>query len=102
MLIRQREANKIVKRCVCSACWGELVGVFLTNQPHQDDPENYVSDVYCKTCKGEYFISKSWVEHKKQEAIVEYMSARNALKNAVPWMIGPSMGEAEIIRLLGF
>ena len=102
MLLHQREANHVAKRCVCSDCWGELSNVFLMQQPHQDDPNNYVAEVRCSKCGGEYFISKGWVEHMKQQAVVEYFEARRALRGAVPWMIGPNMSEAEIIKALGF
>lgn len=63
------QAARTVRYCVCSVCWGEL---------QEDKVSNTVSFVHCKNknCSGSTFVSKRYVEQRRQESYLERQEVR--------------------------
>lgn len=86
------EAQRIVKRCVCSSCWGQLVAV--------KKGDLYLAECQtCNECRG--YVSRKWTERRASESAAEKYEARAALRDSIPWMKS-NKTEAELIESLGF
>lgn len=88
------EAEKIVRDCVCSDCWGDLVA--------QYDRQTRKSTVSCRTenCPNHGVVSKRFVERREQESAGELLEARTALRMAGVLKSGKT--QKQLLSELGF
>lgn len=81
------EAQKTVRDCACSACWGHLV-LFPADPPPGVEAKagEHFARALCGVC-GEAtrgYVSKRYVERKLAESRAEAFEVRQALKGAIP------------------
>jgi len=90
------EAQRMVQRYCCSACWSHLL---TFNRPGKG------LYVLCPDCgdKTPGYVSKSWVERRKAESLAEAYSAKQNLKDALPFLNKTAKQSAEsILAEIGF
>jgi hypothetical protein len=95
------EAHNVRRDYVCSACWGELD----YRQDNKYNPRDVA--VFCSDCKDETpgFVSRKFVERRITESQNQYFIARDALREAIPWMFPHTKIEATpqaILSALGY
>lgn len=88
------EADKMTRDCVCSDCWGDLVGIY--------DPRTRMKTVRCSTenCPNHGVVSKRFVEKREQKSKGELLEARTALSAA--GVIRSDKSAQQLLSELGF
>lgn len=75
----RRLAARTVKFYVCSACWSALIV-----KPSAANPE--LDDVLCPNCETPGYVSKRFVKRRESESVAEAMTARDNLRDALPFL----------------
>jgi hypothetical protein len=88
------DAEKMVRDCVCSDCWGDLTAKF--------NHQTRNSEVTCSTkdCPGHGVVSKRFVEKREQASRGEAMEARTALSRA--GIVRTNKTAQQLLSELGF
>jgi hypothetical protein len=90
------EAQRTMQRYCCSACWSHL------NTYNRPGKGLYV---LCPDCKDNTpgYVSKSWVERRKNESHAEAYEAKRNLKEALPELNPHAKKQAaDILAEIGF
>jgi hypothetical protein len=92
--ISPEQAEKTVRDCVCSDCWGQLTARY--------NPKTRTSTVRCSTpgCPCNGYRSRKGVEREEGEAVVNALEAKQALRSAMPWL--PKKSETKLLAEMGF
>lgn len=88
------DAEKLVRDCVCSDCWGDLITSY--------DRVERSSSVSCSTagCPNHGVVSKRFVEKREQKSAGELLEAKTALTMAGVLRSGKS--EKQLLADLGY
>ena len=86
----------LIRDYVCSDCWGHLVEFI--------DPKTRESHIRCTTegCECSGYVSKRFVERRQAESAAERIAAREALRDAVPWLKAPKKSTQQLLNELGY
>lgn len=93
------QAQATIRDCVCSACWDELD----YTQPDKTDPWRAIT--FCRTCREHTpgFVTRKYAERKAERNEQEFIEAKQALRDTLPWLRIPVVStEAEILKRLGY
>jgi hypothetical protein len=84
----------MIRDCVCSDCWGDLVGIY--------SPKTRMKRVQCSTenCPNHGVVSKKFVEKREQKSQGELIEAKTALKAA--GVLRTTKTAQQILSELGF
>ena len=91
--VSYHEAAEITAGYVCAACWGQLSA----------HPADQGVIIECAECGADTpgFVSRNYTERRKSESLNQYYLAREALREALPWMRSKKT-QAELLSELGF
>lgn len=100
MMITWGERNDLQRDYLCASCWGLLDSETI----ELEDKIRY--RVFCRECGNQDgFVSHQFVTWMQERSLRNYYIAKDALREAVPWMFPGRpvpTSESEILRELGY
>jgi len=92
--VSYHEADELVENYVCSACWGPL-----SAHPTGDGVE-----IHCGECGAATpgFVSRHYTEKQKASSLAQYYLARQALREAIPWLFPAKKTPDQLLKELGY
>ena len=90
------KADEFAAEHVCSACWGLLIKI----RPVREE-RRYI--VRCEEC-GEQtrgYVTRKYAQRRAEASYQEMRAAKDALRDAIPWMRLPNKPLNQLLKDLG-
>ena len=98
MIVIWDERTELMRDYLCARCWGLLKAEPILDGKHGNDTTHRI---FCEDCGNEDgFVSHQYVTWRQERNLQEYYMAKNALREAVPWMFRGYLTEKDEKKLL--